>query len=583
MYNMAGGENPDKQKISFARPETRQEMPALVVEKDGASYRLNSPMRPLTEAQRWAAQFEEKENAPVVSVCGLGNGIFLRELIKKMNGKAVFLVYEPCMPLFEYVKENFDISDILNNKRVLIITGNDARLTFREELVKRVDYFVLASHLVTFHPQYDKAFPDAYNAFFDEVTAHIERVNINKNTLKRFAGPMVVNTLKNLCVMDRIKSSSQLKSILPADVPVIIVSAGPSLDKNIGELRRAKGHSFIICVDTAIKYMLQKDIIPDATIVIEPEKPYVNYEDTRSHVIPLITDIEANPEIVLSHTGEKILFGCRGFVKQLLSRSGREENDIGSGGSVATAAFALCYQLGCKNIILIGQDLAYTGEATHAGNVQSAGINNEIGTTFVEDVNGGQVRTRGDWITYLKWFENAIGVIKDTDAGITVTDATEGGAKIHGAQLMTFSEAVDKYCSGVSYDFEERLGALPPMLSAEEYKEFMQYADESIAALPTIKRLSEEGAVLCGRVSREGNAHMQAQADADKKRISEIIRKCEGEPVYPLLNSYAVTDMAERLETLPEEERGDYYVQTRVAFETMAGAADKIAEIYKNR
>ena len=56
---------------------------------------------------------------------------------------------------------------------------------------------------------------------------------------------------------------------------------------------------------------------------------------------------------------------------------------------------------------MIGQDLAYQGEATHAGGIESKGINNNIGYEMIEGIDGGQVRTRSDWLAYLKWFENA--------------------------------------------------------------------------------------------------------------------------------------------------------------------------------
>lgn len=564
-------------KISFTRLDTRENFSALTVEKNGASVRLNSPMRPVSEAERWAKQFAGKADAGVVSVFGLGNGIFLRELIKLFGKRTVFLVYEPETLLFEYVKENYDISDILSNPSVILIMGSDARLTLREELIKRVDYFEIKNHPVCSHPQYEKLCPEEYNAFFDEETAHLERVNVNKNTLKRFSGPIVVNTLKNLTVMKSIHSSSQLKSILPENIPVIIVSAGPSLDKNIELLREAKGHSFIICVDTAIKFMMQKNIMPDATIVIEPEKPFVHYEDPRSREIPLITDIEANSEIVLVHNGEKFLFGCRGFVKQLLLKLGRDEHDIGSGGSVATAAFALCYQMGCKNIILIGQDLAYTGEATHAGNTQSAGINNEIGNTFVEDIDGGQVRTRGDWIAYLKWFENSVSFINESNLGITVTDATEGGAKIHGTEIITLREALDKYCSGVEYDFEKQLSTLSPMLSEEEYPLFERFLESTMNSLDKTALQAERGAAACERII-SGNS----ENTEDKRVIAEVISYCEEEPVYALINSFSVTQMADELEKLSPEKRDNYFYRTLYAFRAITKSAAEIKMIYEN-
>lgn len=40
--------------------------------------------------------------------------------------------------------------------------------------------------------------------------------------------------------------------------------------------------------------------------------------------------------------------------------------DVATGGSVATNAFSLLYKIGLKTIILVGQDLALTGNKSHA-------------------------------------------------------------------------------------------------------------------------------------------------------------------------------------------------------------------------
>ncbi|WP_373845633.1 6-hydroxymethylpterin diphosphokinase MptE-like protein, partial [Clostridium sp.] len=57
------------------------------------------------------------------------------------------------------------------------------------------------------------------------------------------------------CVKDKYK-----------DIPAIIVSAGPSLDKNISELKRAEGKALIIATDAVLTTLKNHGIVPDAVV-----------------------------------------------------------------------------------------------------------------------------------------------------------------------------------------------------------------------------------------------------------------------------------------------------------------------------
>ena len=73
---------------------------------------------------------------------------------------------------------------------------------------------------------------------------------------------------------------------IPNDVPAFVVSAGPSLNKNIKELRRAKNKSFIIAVDTAVKPLLQEGIVPDMFATLDGIKPLELVETEQAKELP---------------------------------------------------------------------------------------------------------------------------------------------------------------------------------------------------------------------------------------------------------------------------------------------------------
>jgi hypothetical protein len=107
-------------------------------------------------------------------------------------------------------------------------------------------------------------------------------------------------------------------------------------------------------------------------------------------------------------------------------------------------AFSLCVYWGFRNIILIGQDLALTGSYMYADGNKIDLNNSEKTLIEVQDINGSTVYTYGDYYRYLKWFEQEIPLLQD----VSVIDATEGGALIRGSLVMTFEEAIKKYCQG---------------------------------------------------------------------------------------------------------------------------------------
>ena len=154
---------------------------------------------------------------------------------------------------------------------------------------------------------------------------------------------------------------------IPKDVPAIVVAAGPSLNRNIDDLKRAKGRAFIIAVDTAIKPLLNAGIKPDMFAVVDALKPMelINIEGAED--IPLLTSAVASSAVLDFHKGKKVFFAeGEPLIDIMLSTHNMEFPSIPCGGSVATTAFAFAYMIGIETIILVGQDLALTRNKTHA-------------------------------------------------------------------------------------------------------------------------------------------------------------------------------------------------------------------------
>jgi hypothetical protein len=65
---------------------------------------------------------------------------------------------------------------------------------------------------------------------------------------------------------------------------LIIVSAGPSLDRNIHELRGLLDRCFVLSVDTALRPLLAAGVVPHAVLIADPT------ELNARHVVGVMPD-----------------------------------------------------------------------------------------------------------------------------------------------------------------------------------------------------------------------------------------------------------------------------------------------------
>ena len=154
-----------------------------------------------------------------------------------------------------------------------------------------------------------------------------------------------------------------LYTSIPRDIPTFIVGAGPSLDKNIDELKRAKGKGFIIACDTAVRPLLAHGIVPDLYVLVDGLKPVHLIKAEGTETIPLLTSVTATYGFLDQNKAIKIFYNENELlVNKLFYQNGKSLATMPCGGSVATSAFAFAYLIGMKNIVLVGQDLALTGD-----------------------------------------------------------------------------------------------------------------------------------------------------------------------------------------------------------------------------
>lgn len=469
-----------------------------------------------------------------IFIVGLTSAELVRKIVKKCNEECVVLLYEPTIEIFDYMMKNVDISDFFGKLPVtLFVEGLSL-----DKLLNRVSSFFTLETISLFReyvsPNYENICGEEVLNASKDLKEAFHKVLSMWHTAVRFTDVAGNNSLCNIKGLFDGYNVSELFGILRNEIPAIVVSAGPSLNKNINELKKVKGKAFIIAVDTAIKPLLNHGIKPDLFCIVDGLKPTALIEHPDVHDIPLVTSLVVASGVMDYHKGKKFFYSCDELIeKEIFDRCRKETGckkylypaHLPTGGSVANSAFSLAHLMGAKEIILVGQDLALTGGKTHADGTfkdKMKKLTEEekaSGTFYVEGIHGNQVLTRSDFDMYRIWFETYI----EDEKLKNVIDATQGGAKIHGTKIMTLKSAIEKYCMK-KIDFKSVMDNLPKMMDYSAKRELIKMYESLPEKMEEVRDKALKGAKLYkkfGKLSKEENPDEKAMRRCAKK-LKEI-------------------------------------------------------------
>lgn len=512
---------------------SRAGIPVVAIKYQGQNYRLNSSYNPIEEAKKWADQYSFHHLTNIVSMFGFGNGIFVRELVNRIRDKDTLIIYEPCADLFIHVLHQYDITDLLSDSRIHIAIEGINEIEYHLILQAMTDITNYQSQIICVHPRFDKIFPESCVLFWKEIKEILYNTQIQINTTIIFGERFIENTLNNIISLKDCNTIDDLKAILPHDIPAIVVAAGPSVEKNIEELKRAKGKAVIIAVDRILDYLLDMGLEPDFVVTLDPIKPIEYFSKREDISIPLLYFIEANSQILQVHKGKKILCNCGDFLSKSFQDLGKNPPRLIQSASVATVAFSACVYLGFKTIILVGQDLAYSGKHTHAGGNDDE--ERPDTDALVEGIDGSMIRSRYDWKMFITWYQD---ILINLPNNIKVIDAKDQGAKIPGTIVMPLSEAMDTYYKQGA-TFTNRVESLKPTFSDEEQEELVKGLRENFEAIKEIRKKSREAISICEQLISESKKNFASSViDQLLKKLEKINEAIIEQPIYGLMNLY---------------------------------------------
>lgn len=453
----------------------------IAVQKENRLWYLNSRYDANELVQKWCDRHIRKHYFEPELIFGMGNLAYLKEQ-RVRNPENPFYVYEPDEAVFLELMKKYDLTEILTDEQIYIAVGRPGITVLRTWMEMGIGYANYEFIDFCALPGYACVYPYEYLLLKRGFMESIETLVLKRNTLVMQGSRLIENEFSHM--IDCVSQSSIWELIQTfraknKEKPsaAVLVSAGPSLDYNIKDLRKAKGKMFIIAVDTAIRPLLQADVIPDLFITVDPVKDLFLFEQEGVSQIPMVLAMNVKNGVSKIHKGRHFyILNSGDYITNIMKQYDKKPVSISSGGSVATDAFTLLRKMGFHTIILVGQDLAYPGNRSHAKAAYDDTIDSSKGVYFeVEDIHGGQVLTRMDMNHYRRWFEDRI----VADHTLHIIDATEGGAFIHGSEIMTLKDAIEREKTD-EYDFDALLKSVPNIFTPEEQWEVM----EEIGKLP---------------------------------------------------------------------------------------------------
>ncbi len=510
------------------------------IKKEERMLYLEGKRNAASAVEMWLERLGEIHNYAPVFLFGIGNGDYLRAVVENTKENVNVVIYEPSINIFRRLLEEIDLSDVIENRPIAFIIEGINESEFRPVMNK-----VLATQNMGFlkeeiHPNYREFYAEKILENVKILDEKITAIRLSYNAGKRFQKNIAQNVFSNTRYVCEGYHTKQLAAMLPPDGTAILVAAGPSLNKNIEELKRAKNKAFILAVDTVLKPLLNHGIIPDAFVTIDPDKPLELFEIEGTENIPVIAPATAQYAL-MNRQKEKRIFYYDGYKMPayIYELNGKEMPSASSGGSVACSGFSVLYRMGFKTIILVGQDLAYTDNKSH--------VDGSFQEKMPEQDTSGMIMVKGNYQdevptelilkTYLDWFDMYIEGIKNY-RDVRIVNATEGGAYIKGTELATLHDIINETCLE-EINYSDLINRMEPDLTAEEQKKAFEYLSSVPQKLNDMKKGAEQMQKAYQqllKMSKNGNI-IEKTCNKQLKKIKKISKKIQSHfPLYQLVD-----------------------------------------------
>ncbi|EHZ4950490.1 motility associated factor glycosyltransferase family protein [Campylobacter jejuni] len=401
---------------------------------------------------------EKTPRYPFICIYGIGNALLIKNLAK--HYKHLF-VFESEIELFILALSTIDLSEELKIYKIVLFDCVAEDLEIQIAMI--FDQQSILEHLSLYETLINASY---YLRFYEK-----QILFLNEMCLKTIG--VAVRNADISCSLPLLTYGQFLQNIpsMLESIPfqrilserknkfenAIVVSAGPSLAKQLPLLKAYQDKAVIFCADGALSMLEKEGIIPDYVTNLDCRdlamKFFQNKENLKQSIIAL--ECATHPNVVRSLKAENCMIVLRN--KALYQRFNL--NDFGyidTGTHVSHFSYTLALALGFKNIIMIGQDLAFDEE----GNSHSKGFSygeQFSGEKTVPTLKAQAYAGKGEVLTHITWNDYRVKLeylFACNDQKAKFYNATEGGARINFTEELSFKECCEKLLTKEKPKFE---------------------------------------------------------------------------------------------------------------------------------
>jgi len=419
----------------------------IKVYESDKEYYIHSNYNPDTEAEKWVASIDT--NADIIVIFGLGLGYHIKKLKSFIKKEAKVYVIEPNWGIFKVFLENVKISDVLDDNFILSVGDtpeNIAQMIFTD--YKEV---LLGKVIFEIYSVYKNLYNSTFEVIKDKFSDYIKVLTVNISTTEFFKRLWLMNFLMNILNLKNVINGKCLSDKFRGK-PAIIVSAGPSLNKNIKLLEHAKNKAVIFAAGSSFRILKNHNITPDFTVAIDGS-PLVKdiYDGLDAYGTTLIFFNRVFHEVVQAFNTHKVIFvdSEDKLTQRFAKKMGIDLEIVSPDQTVAGTCVTFASFMGCNPIIFVGQDFACTNlefhadGAAHMKNYKEELKSNSNVLIKVKDIYGQDTYTLSNLLSSKLSMESKVAdAIKK---GHKFINATEGGIGVKNSENMDFKDVLNKY------------------------------------------------------------------------------------------------------------------------------------------
>ncbi|HIC9261393.1 TPA: motility associated factor glycosyltransferase family protein [Campylobacter jejuni] len=382
---------------------------------------------------------------PFICIYGIGNALLIKNLAK--HYKHLF-VFESEIELFILALSTIDLSEELCSGKIYLVDIEEERVDIQLlilfDMKDMFEYLSLYEMFVN-NVYYKKFYEDIWHRADELCEKNIEVIVRNLISNLNIGFECYSHLLQNIpSMLESIPFQRILSQRKNQFDNAIVVSAGPSLAKQLPLLKAYQDKAVIFCADGALSMLEKEGIIPDYVTNLDFTDLAMKFFQNKENKLSLnILSCATHPSLVHLVGNKSVILRDDPLYQRF------NLNDFGyidTGTHVSHFSYTLALALGFKNIILIGQDLAFDEK----GNSHSKGFS--YGEQFSGEKTVPTLKTqayggKGEVLTHITWNDYRIKLeylFACNDQKAKFYNATEGGARISFTGELSFKECCEK-------------------------------------------------------------------------------------------------------------------------------------------